>query len=139
MTTTRKTADTREKELRLAIFRIERGRSHTKAEKLSISAVAREAGVSSALLHNHYPAVADEIRTKLGATSRQKRDEKQSMLNVERERTKVLRKELAELKVQIAQLASINEMLAIENSVLAAKYESPRIATLRRAASRSDR
>jgi AcrR family transcriptional regulator len=138
MTTTRKTADTREKELRLAIFRIERGRSHTKAEKLSISAVAREAGVSSALLHNHYPAIANEIRTKLSASSRQKRVEKQSMLNVERERTKVLRKELAELKVRIAQLASINEMLAIENIVLAAKYESPRIATLRRAARRSD-
>jgi AcrR family transcriptional regulator len=86
MTTVRKNADVREKEIRLAIFRIERGRSHTAAKRLTISAVAREAGVSSSLLHNHYPDIAEEIRVKQGASSRQKLDAKRDDLSVEREK-----------------------------------------------------
>lgn len=132
MTTTRKKADTREKELRLAIFRIERGRSHTQAEKLSISAVAREAGVSSSLLHNHYPAIAEEIRVKLGASSRQKLDASHDKLGAEREKIRLLRAELADLKNQVARLATINEMLQIENHILAAKNSDGTVATLPR-------
>ncbi|MCW5185274.1 hypothetical protein [Burkholderia cenocepacia] len=49
MAETRKSGEAREKELRLAIHRIQRGRAHTKVTKLSIAAVAREAGVSPAL------------------------------------------------------------------------------------------
>lgn len=118
MTSVRKNADIREKEIRLAIFRIERGRSHTDATKLTISAVAREAGVSSSLLHNHYAAIAEEIRTKQGASSRQKLDAKQDDLSIERGKTKALRGELEELRMQVAKLASINEMLEIENRTL---------------------
>ena len=62
MSQQRKSASARERDLRLAILRIERGRSHTKATRISIASVAREAGVSSALIHNHYPAIADAIR-----------------------------------------------------------------------------
>jgi len=129
MTAQRKNADVREKEIRLAIFRIERGRSHTKADKLSISAVAREAGVSASLLHNHYPALAEEIRTKQGASSRQKLDSKQGDLCLEREKTRRLRLEISDLKTQVAKLASINEMLLMENRVLAAKRGSTKIAS----------
>lgn len=124
----RKNADVREKEIRLAIFRIERGRSHTAAKRLTISAVAREAGVSSSLLHNHYPVIAEEIRVKQGASSRQKLDAKQDDLSVERGKTKALRAELEELRHQVAKLASINEMLQIENHTLAIKCGTPKIA-----------
>ncbi|MDB5935348.1 MAG: tetR family transcriptional regulator-like protein [Massilia sp.] len=127
MTTVRKNADAREKEIRLAIFRIERGRSHTQAKRLTISAVAREAGVSSSLLPNHYPSIAEEIRTKQGASSRQKLDAKQDDLSLEREKTKALRTELVNLRNQVAKLASINAMLQIENRTLAIKCGNPKI------------
>ena len=130
MMTVRKNADVREKEIRLAIFRIERGRSHTAAKRLTISAVAREAGVSSSLLHNHYPEIAEEIRVKQGASTRQKLDAKQDDLVIERAKTKALRSEVAELKMQVARLASINEMLGMENRTLSAKSGNPRISSL---------
>lgn len=118
MSQQRKSATTREKELRLAIYRIERGRAHTAATKLSVSAVAREAGVTPALIHNHYPSIAEEIRVKLGASSRERRDAARDELKLEREKTNKLRKELAEATSQIAKLASINETLLLENQVL---------------------
>lgn len=129
MTAPRKKADVREKEMRLAISRIERGRSHTKAAKLSISAVAREVGVSPSLLHNHYPALAEEIRTKQGASSRKKLEAKHDDLGLEREKVRRLRQEIDELKTQLAKLASINEMQAMENRVLAARCSSIKVAS----------
>ena len=48
MSEERKTAAVRDRELRLAIARIEKGRSKTNEIKLTIAAVAREAGVSTA-------------------------------------------------------------------------------------------
>lgn len=118
MTLQRKTAEIREKELRLAIFRIERGRAHTQATRLNVSSVAREAGVTPALIHNHYPKIAEEIRIKQGASSREERDIKQNELNIEREKSKALRVKLKAAHTQIAQLASINEMLMLENKTL---------------------
>lgn len=50
----RKNAEAREKEFRLAIYRIQKGRAHSKETQLSIASVAREAGVSPALIHNHF-------------------------------------------------------------------------------------
>lgn len=127
MITVRKNAEVREKEIRLAISRIERGRSHTDAKRLTISAVAREAGVSASLLHNHYPEIAEAIRTKQGASSRQKLDAKHDELSIERGKTRALRAELEELKQQVAQLASINEMLQIANRTLTIQCASPNI------------
>ncbi len=68
MTSQRQSASNRTKQLRLAIFRIERGRTKTGARKLSIAAAAREMGVTPALIRNQYPEVAETIRTKLGAS-----------------------------------------------------------------------
>lgn len=130
MTQQRKNAETREKELKLAIFRIERGRSHTKVTKLSVSAVAREAGVTPALIHNHYPSIAEEVRIKQGASSRQKRDAKQDELKQEREKNRVLRQELEEMKNQLAKLASINEMVLLENRALKAKKDDSKVVSL---------
>ena len=58
MSQQRKSASARERDLRLAMVRIELGRSHTKAAKISIASVAREAGVSPALIYNHYERYA---------------------------------------------------------------------------------
>ncbi|AOS81400.1 MULTISPECIES: hypothetical protein [Hydrogenophaga] len=129
--TQRKSAKTREKELTLAIYRIERGRSHTKAMKLSVSAVAREAGVTPALIHNHYPAVAEVIRTKLAKSSRQQRDLKQSQLKEALERNRQLRQHLSDAEERIAKLASINEVLLLKNKTLRATAADRRVVLLR--------
>lgn len=123
----RKTAGVREKELRLAVHRIERGRSHSNAKSLTVSSVAREVGVSAALIHNHYPSIAELIRVKQGASSRQKRDGKQSELLVQKGKNSELRCELDEIRSQLAKLASINEMLLMENSSLRASHENSNV------------
>jgi AcrR family transcriptional regulator len=117
----RKNAETREKDLKLAIYRIERGRSQTKAKKLSVSAVAREAGVTPALIHNHYPSIAETVRVKVGASSRQQRDLKARALKEMRQKNKDLRQEIIETEARLAKLASINEMLLLEIAVFKAQ------------------
>lgn len=42
-----KPAEDREKDLRFALYRIQKGRSHSGETKITIAAVAREAGVST--------------------------------------------------------------------------------------------
>ncbi|HDR8962269.1 TetR family transcriptional regulator [Burkholderia vietnamiensis] len=131
MTSQRQNSDNRAKQLRLAILRIERGRAKTGAQKLSISAVAREAGITPALIHNHYPTIAEEIRTRLGASSRAQRDAKQKELQKARDANKALLSELAETRQRIARLASINETLLLENQALKATVDSDKVAALR--------
>ncbi|WP_261514412.1 TetR family transcriptional regulator, partial [Burkholderia multivorans] len=58
-------------ELQLAMLRVK-----NKGLKLSISAVATEAGVSAGLIHNTYPDIAEEIRAQVGRGTRQQRDAK---------------------------------------------------------------
>ncbi|CAD0260735.1 TetR family transcriptional regulator [Pseudomonas veronii] len=131
MTSTRKSADAREKDLKLAIYRIQRGRSKLGATTLSIASVAREAGVSTALIHNHYPNVAEMIRDAQGRSSRAQRDDKHHDLNVERGKNQELRKELEGLRAKLSSLASINEVLLDENRTLKAKQRSPKVSTIR--------
>lgn len=120
MKTLRKNSELREKELKLAISRIERGRSRTNASKLSVSAVAREVGVTPALIHNHYASIAEDIRVKVGASSRQQRDAKTNELKDVKAKNRALMQQLAAAEGQLAKLASINEMLLMENSGLKA-------------------
>ena len=126
----RKSASAREKDLRLAMLRIERGRSHTKTTKISIASVAREAGVSTALIHNHYPAIADAIRQAQGRSNREQRDTKHEQLKAERDKTRELRQDVARLRVDVDRLASINEVLLAENAVLRAKLDDRRVVDL---------
>ena len=114
MKTTRKTSDSRERDLRLALARIQRGRAHTGESKVTIAAVAREAGVSTALIHNHYPNVAEAVREAQGRSSRAQRDVKHQDLIAERGKNKLLRQELEELRLKTADLASINEVMMAE-------------------------
>lgn len=120
MSQIRKTAQAREKDLKLAIFRIERGRAHTKATKVNFTTVALEAGVSASLIHNCYPDIAEQIRSKNGRSSRQQRDMKQNELKEEKDKNKQLRSDLKEAMARIANLASINETLLIRVRILEA-------------------
>lgn len=123
-TASRKSAEAREKDLRLAMYRIEAGRSKSGESKLSISAVAREAGVTTALIHNHYPKVAEDIRTALGKATRAQRDAKGELLKEERRQSRDLREQIKALSADIAKLASINEVLLDENAALRARLDS---------------
>lgn len=130
MKTTRKTSDSRERDLRLALARIQRGRAHTGESKVTIAAVAREAGVSTALIHNHYPNVAEAVREAQGRSSRAQRDVKHQDLIAEREKNKLLRQELEELRLKTADLASINEVLMAELRALKARSGDLKIVAL---------
>lgn len=127
MSEERKTAAVRDRELRLAIARIEKGRSKTNEIKLTIAAVAREAGVSTALIHNCHPDIAELIRQSHGRSSRAQRDAKQLELKAEREKARELRLEIAFLKSKVASLASINEVLLDENKTLKSRLSNPKI------------
>lgn len=125
-----KPAEDREKDLKLAIYRLQKGRAHTKETKVSIAAVAREAGVSTALIHNHYPAVAEAIREIQGRSSRAMRDVKHQDLIVERQKSAGYRQEIEELRAKLASIASINEMLLDENQALKAKLKAQNVVEL---------
>lgn len=125
-----KSADDREKDLKLALYRIQKGRARSGETKVSIAAVAREAGVSTALIHNHYPGIAEAIREVQGRSSRAMRDVKQQDLIVEREKSAVYRQEIEKLRAQVAHLASVNEVLLDENRVLKAKLSDRKVVGL---------
>ncbi|MNE62126.1 hypothetical protein D3C80_1573910 [compost metagenome] len=82
--------------------------------------MARESGVSRALIHNHYPSIAEAIREAQGHSSRVQRDVKHQELRVERERNRALRLEIEELRAKFSKLASLNETLLADNLTLKA-------------------
>jgi len=127
-----KPAEDREKDLRLALYRIQKGRSHSGETKITIAAVAREAGVSTALIHNYYPKIAETIREAQGRSSRTMRDVKHHDLIAEREKSAACRHEIEELRAKIANLASLNEMLLEENRLLKAKVNDRKVMDLMR-------
>lgn len=125
-----KPAEDREKDLKLALYRIQKGRAHTGATKVTIAAVAREAGVSTALIHNYYPSIAEAIRETQGRSSRAMRDVKHQDLIAERKKSAAYRQEVEELRAKVANLASINEVLMDENRVLKAKMNDRNVVDL---------
>jgi AcrR family transcriptional regulator len=78
--------------------------------------VAREAGVSAALVHNHYPDVAAAIREAMGQSERVSREAKNQELKVHQARARELNDEVKALRADVARLASINEVLMAENT-----------------------
>jgi AcrR family transcriptional regulator len=125
-----KPAEDREKDLKLALYRIQKGRARTGETKVTIAAVAREAGVSTALIHNHYPRIAEAIREAQGRSSRAMRDVKHQDLIAERMKSAAYRQEIEELRAKVANLASVNEVLLDENRVLKAKMNDRKIVDL---------
>ena len=99
--------------------------------KLSISAVAKMAGVTPALIHNTYPDLAEKIRGLVGKATRTQRDAKHSALVREREINRTLRKELVETRATIAKLASVNQTLLNEIAVLKGVATGKVVAILR--------
>ena len=99
--------------------------------KLSISAVAKMAGVTPALIHNTYPDLAEKIRGLVGKATRTQRDAKHSALVRERKINLTLRQELVETRATIAKLASVNQTLLNEIAVLKGVATGKVVAILR--------
>jgi len=122
-----KTGEVRERELRLAIVRIQRGRTNVPGDKVTFVAVAREARVSTALIHNCHPQIAGLIREIQGRSSRAQGDSKRQELMDERRKCRELREENQELRAKVAALASINEVLLADNSRLTALLSAEQV------------
>ena len=82
--------------------------------KVTISAVAKAANITPALVHNTYPDLAEQIRRISGKATRAQRDAKHKALVQEREASRVLRAENAAFKEDVARLASVNQKLLAE-------------------------
>ncbi|AJA16793.1 TetR family transcriptional regulator (plasmid) [Pseudomonas putida S12] len=83
-------------------------------EKLSITSVARAAGVTPGLIHNTYPSIAERIRNIAGKSVRAQRDSKHQALMSEKEKNRLLRAENDQLLAEVARLASVNQRLIFE-------------------------
>lgn len=127
----KKTAEVRTKELTMAILRIQKGRSRIGETKLSIAAVAREADVSTSLIHNHYPKIAERINAEAGRSSKKQLDTKQEQFKAAKQKSRGLRAEVIEWKAKFTKLASINEVLADENRRLKIQLSDPKVVGLR--------
>jgi len=86
-------------------------------EKITLKAVADEAGVSAPLLNNRYPDFAEQVRAIIGKSVRQQRNKKADLLTQEREKNRKLRELINSQLVEITRLASVNEAMRIEMSL----------------------
>jgi len=111
---------TSHKAVRLAIVRIEKGRPTIISDKrkMSVAAVAEEAGVSRALIHRDCPDLLERIKGGVNKGIRQQRDAKQTELNEYKERNRELRSEVAELKALLTKVQSQNATLIRKNVAL---------------------
>lgn len=125
-----KLAEDRENDLKLALLRIQKGRAKLGNTKVTIAAVAREAGVSTSLIHNYYPKIAEAIRAAQGRSSRTIRDIKHQDLITERKKSAAYRQEIDGLRAMVANLASINEVILEENRVFKAKLIDRKVVDL---------
>jgi len=121
------------KAIESALVRLEYGRGKkVKGNKISIAAVAKEAGVSNATIHNRHPDIADKIRVKQGKEARKRLNDKNEALKKAKENVGALREEVKELKKDLVKLASINATLISENKLLKAMRDSNNITEFRR-------
>jgi AcrR family transcriptional regulator len=103
--------------------------------KLSIAAVAEEAGVSTATIHNRYPEIAEKVRQLLNKEDRRLRVAKGQELQTEKTKRKELNDENRELRQKIAELVSRNATLEAELDHLRAVVEGNNVSSLNAKAS----
>lgn len=89
--------------------------------RLSIKAVAEEAGVTPSLIHHVYPDLAEQIRAQIGRSTRAQRDAKHDELMRAKGRIADQQAELRALSADLASLASINLKLQDQINVLEAQ------------------
>ncbi|KFI13657.1 hypothetical protein IX95_00185 [Vibrio sp. B183] len=111
------------KKVRLAIVAIEKGKpKDPKNKKMTMSSVAREAGVSRNLIQRDMPDLYQRVMGKSGSEQAKDRIEiLREKLKVEENKRKERDEEIAELKEMLANNASVNATLIRENKELRAR------------------
>ncbi len=111
------------KKVRLAIVAIEKGKpKDQKNKKLTMSSVAREAGVSRNLIQRDMPDLYQRVMGKSGSEQAKDRIETlREKLKAEENKRKEREEEIAELKEMLANNASVNATLIRENKELRAR------------------
>jgi AcrR family transcriptional regulator len=123
-----------EKGLKNALIRLKHGRPKIvdKKRKISISALAEEAGVSDSTIHNRYPGIAAEVRELIGKEHKTQRDEKNEKLKSEKAKGREQRAYIESLESDIRKLASINASLSNENAQLKVELASGNVVRINR-------
>lgn len=118
---------TTRRRLELALHRLQRATSQAEpGSRLSIAAVAREAGVSNATIHNRYPEIAARIRRiQLAPGRRRAKTPIDSTDALQRKYTNA-KMEIDELKAALARSLSINLRIAKENELLRSRLKNSR-------------
>lgn len=106
--------------IKQALLRLQNNRPKvvTPGRKISIAAVAEEAGVSRATIHNNYPEIAERIREMNNNSCRVQLDEKHQNLNILKNKNRELRDQIQNLNSDLAKVTSINASLLLENTML---------------------
>ena len=122
-------ADKTRKKLENALLRLKHGRPRvvSKDRKLTIAALAEEAGVSDALIHNRYPDIAAEVRKLTNKQLKSQRDKKTQQLKAANDKNRELRAELDSLEAQVRKLASLNARYEVENEQLKAEVKASNV------------
>lgn len=110
------------KSLELAIKRIQEGKPKVipSGHKMSIAAVAKEAGVSNATIHNRYPDIAEKIRKLVNGGYVERLEAKRCSLRECEIALDQARTEIEQLKSDLRKSQSINLRLLKENELLRA-------------------
>ncbi|MHA7679427.1 hypothetical protein [Cupriavidus sp. PET2-C1] len=90
-----------------------------RARRLSIAAVAEEAGVSNATIHKRYPAVAAQIRGIL-------KDGREAIMTEQNTEISVLHRQLAEMRKALKKREGENRRLKLVNILLAREIRALR-------------
>ena len=119
--------------IRMAIVRMEKGKPKVVSSdrKISIKAVAEEAGVSDSLIHKDHSDLVRRIYKNNDKDYRSERDKKHQELKAERAKSKELRGRVAELDSQLRKLTSINARLELELTTLRSVKNSQNVTEFR--------
>ena len=119
--------------IRMAIVRMEKGKPKVVSSdrKISIKAVAEEAGVSDSLIHKDHSDLVRRIYKNNDKDYRSERDKKHQELKAERAKSKELRGRVAELESQLRKLTSINARLELELTTLRSVKNSQNVTEFR--------
>ncbi|KQR77025.1 hypothetical protein ASG35_12180 [Burkholderia sp. Leaf177] len=110
--------------LELALRRLQFGRMQSgTGERISIAAVAREAGLSNSTIHNRYPDIAERVHALHVKTSRHQRKSLPDSTDVLQRKLKEARQAIEQLKSDLVKSQSINLRLAKENEQLTARLK----------------
>ncbi|SAK82076.1 TetR family transcriptional regulator-like protein [Caballeronia calidae] len=110
--------------LELALRRLQHGKMRSNHDgRISIAAVAREAGVSNATIHNRYPEIAERIRALHARTARDVTRAIPDTSDILHKKLQEARKEIDQLKKDLVKSQSINLRLLRENEMLRARLQ----------------